>query len=46
MFNKLYMFYFEMCFPIYRNNSDNAELVENAATLLIELAKYRKLGLI
>ena len=27
----------------YRSNSDNAELVENAATLFMELANYRKL---
>lgn len=28
---------------VFRNNPDNAELVENAATLIMELAKYRKL---
>ena len=35
--NVLYMY-----IPKHRNNSDNADLVENAATLLMELAKYRK----
>ena len=33
----------KLAIPIFRSNPDNTELVENAATLLMELANYRKL---